>query len=147
MLSKYDHAKYPAKCLRDALLKYMKEHNMTPTELCKVIGWKPQYYSRLSRIDWVLTSKAVIKVENALHIQLPDPEDYDENKKIENNVKKLVQIYPPEVIKFMFTDEGYKVFMSAYSNWSDDEKFKKEQHLYKQGLEKLHEIKESENLS
>lgn len=139
-LSRYDHAKYPARCLRDALTKYMKENNITSAELCRRIGWKPQYYSRLSKIDWVLTSKAVFKVENALGIQLPDPEGYDKKVELEEAAKKLAEIYPPTFIQFALTATGYKLLMATYANCTDDEKLREDQRVYHKGLEKLHEL-------
>lgn len=139
-LSRYDHAKYPARCLKDALTKYMKDNDITSAELCRRIGWKPQYYSRLSKIDWVLTSKAVFKVENALGIQLPDPEGYDKKVELEEAAKKLAEIYPPTFLQFALTEVGYKLLMATYANCTDDEKLREDQRVYHKGLEKLHEL-------
>lgn len=139
-MSRYDHTKYPARCLRDALTKYMKDNDITPAELCRRVGWKPQYYSRLSKIDWVLTSKAVYKVEKALGIQLPDPEGYDKKIELEETAKKLAEIYPPAFIQFALTVTGYKLLMATYANCTDDEKLREDQRVYHKGLKKLLEL-------
>lgn len=113
--------KYDGPMLRDFLEEYKLIKNINTEELCNILGWKKQYYSKLNYVNkntgehYIITLSTVLHVAEKLHIP---PRVILENiygeEVTENEVKDFIKGLPSDVKAWLCTDEGKSYILKGF---------------------------------
>lgn len=113
--------KYDGPMLRDFLEEYKLIKNISTEELCSILGWKKQYYSKLAYINkdtgehYIITLSTVLHVADRLHIP---PRVILENlygeEVTESEVTAFIKGLPSDVKAWLCTKEGKEYLLKGF---------------------------------
>ena len=107
-------ARFSSLVLWEFLEDYRYQNNLTQIELCQRLGWQSTYYSRLKH-DKMVNSETVMSVSEKLLVPLKDIVKGDKAY-----IRQALSEYPPEIMKWIVTDEGKRRIIDAYRDYLNE---------------------------